>query len=80
MSGKFSPEQRKIYEIVLAAQNAGFAKVRPGVPFHEVHDARSASSWMGSSGSGSSRETARRSSARGPTRSSIPTVPATGSA
>ncbi len=39
VSGKFSPEQRRIYEIVLAAQNAGFAKVRPGVRFHEVHDA-----------------------------------------
>jgi Xaa-Pro aminopeptidase len=39
VSGKFSAEQRRIYEIVLAAQNAGFAKVRPGVAFHEVHDA-----------------------------------------
>jgi Xaa-Pro aminopeptidase len=39
VSGKFSPEQRAIYDIVLAAQKAGFAKVRPGAAFHEVHDA-----------------------------------------
>ena len=32
-------EQRKIYEIVLAAQKAGFAAVKPGAAFHEVHDA-----------------------------------------
>ena len=39
VSGRFSPEQKQIYEIVLAAQKAGFAAVRPGVQFHEVHDA-----------------------------------------
>jgi Xaa-Pro aminopeptidase len=39
VSGRFSPEQRAIYEIVLAAQKAGFAKVKPGAAFHEVHDA-----------------------------------------
>jgi Xaa-Pro aminopeptidase len=39
VSGRFSADQRKIYEIVLAAQKAGFAAVKPGVPFHEVHDA-----------------------------------------
>jgi Xaa-Pro aminopeptidase len=39
VSGTFSPEQRAIYEIVLAAQKAGFAKARPGAAFHEVHDA-----------------------------------------
>jgi len=39
VSGKFSPDQRAIYDIVLAAQKAGFAKVRPGAEFHEVHDA-----------------------------------------
>ena len=39
VSGRFSPEQRQIYEIVLAAQKAGFAAVRVGAPFHEVHDA-----------------------------------------
>ncbi len=39
VSGRFSPEQKMIYTIVLAAQRAGFAAVRPGTPFHEVHDA-----------------------------------------
>ncbi len=39
VSGRFSPEQRKIYEIVLAAQKAGFALVRPGTPFKEVFNA-----------------------------------------
>jgi Xaa-Pro aminopeptidase len=39
VSGRFSAEQKKIYEIVLAAQKAGFAAVRPGAAFHEVHDA-----------------------------------------
>ena len=39
VSGRFSPEQRAIYDVVLAAQKAGFEKVRPGAAFHEVHDA-----------------------------------------
>jgi len=39
VSGKFTPEQRAIYDLVLAAQKAGFEKVRPGSAFHEVHDA-----------------------------------------
>ncbi len=39
VSGKFSPDQKAIYEIVLAAQKAGFAKVKPGVPFRDVHQA-----------------------------------------
>jgi Xaa-Pro aminopeptidase len=33
-NGRFSPEQRAIYEIVLAAQKAAMEEVRPGVP-HE---------------------------------------------
>jgi len=39
VSGRFSPEQRAIYDVVLAAQKAGFARIRPGAAFHEVHDA-----------------------------------------
>ena len=31
VNGKFSPEQRKIYDIVLKAQKAALAEVRPGV-------------------------------------------------
>jgi len=37
-SGKFTAEQRKIYEIVLAAQKAAIAMVRPGVTLAQVHE------------------------------------------
>lgn len=39
VNGRFSGEQRAIYELVLAAQQAAIAKVRPGNPFNEPHDA-----------------------------------------
>jgi Xaa-Pro aminopeptidase len=39
VSGRFSPEQRAIYEIVLAAQKAGFARTRPGAALRDVHQA-----------------------------------------
>ncbi len=39
VSGRFSAEQKKIYDIVLAAQKAGIAQVRPGTPLKEVHNA-----------------------------------------
>ncbi len=42
VSGTFSPAQRRIYEIVLAAQEAGIAAIRPGVPFAAAHDAATA--------------------------------------
>ncbi len=32
-NGKFTDEQRKVYEIVLAAQNAGAAQLKAGVPY-----------------------------------------------
>lgn len=38
ISGTFSPVQRKVYEAVLAASDAAFAVVKPGITFHEVHD------------------------------------------
>lgn len=38
-NGKFSPEQRAIYEIVLAAQLAGIKAVRPGAPWSAPQDA-----------------------------------------
>jgi Xaa-Pro aminopeptidase len=38
-NGKFTPEQRKIYEVVLRAQKAALAKVRPGAKFQELEDA-----------------------------------------
>jgi Xaa-Pro aminopeptidase len=37
-SGRFSPAQRALYEVVLAAQLAGIAQVQPGRPFVSVHD------------------------------------------
>ncbi len=39
INGVFSPAQRRIYELVLAAQEAGIAAVAPGVPFSAAHDA-----------------------------------------
>jgi Xaa-Pro aminopeptidase len=37
-TGKFSPEQKAIYEIVLAAQNAAIDAVAPGIPWDEPHN------------------------------------------
>jgi len=39
VSGKFSAKQREIYQIVLDAQKAALAKVKPGVTLREVHEA-----------------------------------------
>ncbi len=39
VNGRFSPEQRALYAIVLAAQRAGIDQVRPGKPFDAYHDA-----------------------------------------
>lgn len=36
VSGQFSPAQREIYELVLAAQQAGIAAVRPGLPWDQM--------------------------------------------
>jgi Xaa-Pro aminopeptidase len=38
-SGKFTPRQREIYELVLAAQEAGFKAVKPGATIQDVHQA-----------------------------------------
>ena len=38
VSGKFSAEQRAIYEIVLAAQKAAIAAVRPGIPYRTMNE------------------------------------------
>lgn len=35
--GKFTPEQRKIYELVLKAQEAALAMVKPGVYYEDLH-------------------------------------------
>jgi Xaa-Pro aminopeptidase len=39
VNGRFSGEQRAIYELVLAAQKAAIEQVRPGRHFNEPHDA-----------------------------------------
>ncbi len=39
VSGQFSAEQRMIYELVLSAQRAGIAAVRPGVAWDEIQKA-----------------------------------------
>jgi Xaa-Pro aminopeptidase len=36
---RFSPPQQALYDVVLRAQLAGIAQVRPGVPFQSVHEA-----------------------------------------
>jgi Xaa-Pro aminopeptidase len=38
VSGRFSPTQRAIYDVVLAAQKACVAKVRPGVRYRDIHE------------------------------------------
>jgi len=39
VGGRYSPEQRALYDIVLAAQRAAIDEVRPGRPFDAYHDA-----------------------------------------
>jgi len=39
VNGRFSPAQRELYDIVLAAQDAAMAETRVGVPFNVAHDA-----------------------------------------
>ena len=42
INGKFSPAQRKIYQLVYEAQQAGIAAVKPGAPWIAFHEAASA--------------------------------------
>ncbi|MGK5641866.1 aminopeptidase P family protein [Streptomyces sp. URMC 126] len=39
LSGRFSPVQRQVYELVLAAQEAGIAALKPGAGFRDFHRA-----------------------------------------
>jgi Xaa-Pro aminopeptidase len=39
VNGRFSEAQRKVYDAVFAAQQAGMAAVKPGAKFSDVHDA-----------------------------------------
>ena len=38
ISGRFSKEQAKVYQVVLDAQAAALDKVRPGATFHELEE------------------------------------------
>ncbi len=38
VEGKFTPEQKTIYEIVLKAQLAAIEQVKPGNPYKQIHD------------------------------------------
>lgn len=39
VSGKFSPEQKLLYQLVLDAQEAAIAEIYPGNPWNKAHDA-----------------------------------------
>jgi Xaa-Pro aminopeptidase len=39
INGKFTPEQKSIYELVLKSQKAGIAAVKPGLPWNAVQQA-----------------------------------------
>ncbi|TWD81803.1 Xaa-Pro aminopeptidase [Kribbella amoyensis] len=39
VNGEFTPRQRELYQLVLDAQNAGIAALKPGVPFVSGHKA-----------------------------------------
>ena len=39
VSGKFTAEQKKIYDAVLAASDAAFAVAKPGIKFRDIHNA-----------------------------------------
>src|SRR5690606_9750495 len=39
VNGRFTPEQRALYEIVLEAQYAAIARARPGAHWNETHEA-----------------------------------------
>jgi Xaa-Pro aminopeptidase len=39
VNGKFNSAQRKIYELVLAAQSAGIAAVKPGAKYRDINNA-----------------------------------------
>jgi len=38
VNGKFTPEQKTLYEIVLEAQKQAIAQVKPGNPYNIIHD------------------------------------------
>ncbi|HYH81976.1 MAG TPA: M24 family metallopeptidase, partial [Longimicrobium sp.] len=39
VNGRFTPAQRRVYDVVLRAEEAAIAMVRPGVTIQEIHEA-----------------------------------------
>ncbi|HEX8362049.1 MAG TPA: aminopeptidase P N-terminal domain-containing protein [Longimicrobium sp.] len=39
VNGRFTPAQREVYEVVLAAEEAAIAAIQPGAPFTAIHEA-----------------------------------------
>ena len=39
ISGRFSEPQKQLYQLVLDAQTAAMAQIKPGTPWHYAHDA-----------------------------------------
>ncbi len=39
VSGKFSPAQKQLYQLVLDAQTAALEQIQPGLPWNQAHDA-----------------------------------------
>lgn len=50
VNGRFTDEQRRIYDVVLEAQKQAIALIRPGLPFGEIH--RTARKVIGEAGYG----------------------------
>lgn len=80
VNGRFSPAQRELYELVLAAQQAAFAAVKPGRKYHDAHDAAVQVLAQGMLDCGLLQGTLDDVLAEKNTRSSTCTAPATGSA
>ena len=74
VNGRFTPMQRDIYEIVLAANAHAFEMAKPGLLYKEVHRLRGKSSSKDSSRSVSSGATWTMRWPTGYMRSSCPTA------
>lgn len=78
VNGRFSPAQRDTYEVVLAAQLAAIAAIRPGVSFMAYHDAAVRILAQGMIDLGLLKGSWMASSKMGITSASTCTAPATG--
>ena len=80
VNGRFSSEQRAIYEVVLEAQHAAIAKVKPGNHWNEPHDAAVRAITAGLKRIGLLKGSVPALISAAPTASSSCIAPATGSA